>query len=75
MDRDKRDGKHTIDLNPRKEVYLNIDYLQMGVGGDDSWGAKPLAKYSIAFKPYYYRFIIKPVQQSESLWFKYKQEF
>ncbi len=30
---------HICDVKPRDLVCLNIDYGQMGVGGDDSWGA------------------------------------
>jgi len=40
---------------------LNIDYRQMGVGGDNSWGAKPHDQYLIWPKDYNYSFIIQPV--------------
>ncbi len=58
FDRKQRDGYHTIDLKERPEVYLNIDMMQMGVGGDNSWGAKTHAKYSMPFKDYDYSFMI-----------------
>ena len=32
-------AKHTYELTRRPETYLNLDFAQMGVGGDDSWGA------------------------------------
>ncbi len=32
---------HTNELPRRDFVTLNLDYRQMGVGGDDSWGALP----------------------------------
>ncbi len=35
----KTANTHTIDVKPRDLVNLNIDLGQMGVGGDDSWGA------------------------------------
>lgn len=35
----KSANTHTIDVKPRDLVNLNIDMGQMGVGGDDSWGA------------------------------------
>ena len=35
----KSANTHTIDVKPRDLVNLNIDLGQMGVGGDDSWGA------------------------------------
>lgn len=33
--------KHQFELSETDEVTLNIDAVQMGVGGDDSWGALP----------------------------------
>lgn len=36
---------HTTDLVPRDEITLNIDYGQMGVGGDTSWGARTHPEY------------------------------
>ncbi|HTX87605.1 MAG TPA: glycoside hydrolase family 2 TIM barrel-domain containing protein, partial [Bacteroidales bacterium] len=35
-----RGGKHPGDLDKESFVNLNVDYGQMGVGGDDSWGAR-----------------------------------
>jgi beta-galactosidase len=35
---EKRVNVHVSDIVPRDLVSLNIDYGQMGVGGDDSWG-------------------------------------
>ncbi|MEE8573384.1 MAG: glycoside hydrolase family 2 TIM barrel-domain containing protein, partial [Gemmatimonadota bacterium] len=34
-------GRHTYDLRPRDLVAVHLDYRQMGVGGDNSWGAQP----------------------------------
>lgn len=48
------------DLNPRKEVYLNVDLGQSGVGGDNSWGAQALEPYRFNKKEYKYGFIISP---------------
>jgi len=33
--------RHTIDVRKRDLVTLNMDYKQMGVGGDNRWGARP----------------------------------
>ena len=41
LDREQRDGAHTIDLEKSDQVFLNVDLKQMGVGGDDSWGHLP----------------------------------
>ncbi|SKB33996.1 glycoside hydrolase family 2 TIM barrel-domain containing protein [Alkalitalea saponilacus] len=58
---------HTIDLNPRDEVYLNIDHKVMGVGGDTSWGARPHAKYSIMPRNYEYQFRIKAIDKNDNI--------
>ena len=47
---------------PKRDfISLNIDLKQMGVGGDNSWGARPLKKYLIQPSSYKYSFIIKPI--------------
>jgi beta-galactosidase len=53
--------QHPIDVHKRNELYVNIDYKQMGVGGNTSWGALPLEKYRLLEKKYEYSFVIKPV--------------
>ena len=35
--------RHTTDIVKRDFVNINIDYMQTGVGGDNSWSAKALA--------------------------------
>ena len=44
LSRYRQDAKsantHTDDIKPRELVNLNVDLGQMGVGGDDSWGAR-----------------------------------
>lgn len=53
---------HPGDLDPRKETYLNIDYLQSGVGGDTSWGAKPYDRYRLFPKEYSYSFVLSTLE-------------
>jgi len=60
LDRSFRAEKHQNDLVKRDTIYLNIDYRQMGVGGDDSWWSKPHAQYSLPAKKYSYKFSIVP---------------
>ena len=52
---------HTYDIKARDEVYLTLSHKQMGVGGDNSWGAMPLKKYQIPVKHYKYSFLIRPI--------------
>ena len=50
-----------IDVPKRDFISLNIDLKQMGVGGDNSWGARTLPKYTINPGNYTYSFTISPV--------------
>ncbi|MFL2982774.1 MAG: glycoside hydrolase family 2 TIM barrel-domain containing protein [Candidatus Neomarinimicrobiota bacterium] len=62
----RKKGMHTIDLKKDDVIHLDIDYLQMGVGGEDSWGAQPLDKYQIKAKKYSYKFIIMPLGANDN---------
>jgi beta-galactosidase len=55
-------AKHTTELKDAGLITLNIDLIQMGVGGNDSWSdvAAPLEQYQIRSKPYHYSFYMVP---------------
>ncbi|WP_205783203.1 glycoside hydrolase family 2 TIM barrel-domain containing protein [Flagellimonas allohymeniacidonis] len=55
---------HTYDLKPENYITLNIDLLQMGVGGDDSWSMNALSheEFRVPAKDYSYGFFIKPIE-------------
>ena len=57
---EQRVNMHVSDVVPRDIVSLNIDYGQMGVGGDDSWGKRTLMKYSLTDTNYSYGFTLLP---------------
>lgn len=38
---------HPNELPPVLSTYVRVDLVQEGVGGDDTWGARPLPKYII----------------------------
>lgn len=57
-----RGSRHANDLVKRDFVHIHIDYRQMGVGGDDSWGARPLLKYIIPFQPLSHSFSLRPYE-------------
>jgi hypothetical protein len=42
-------------------VTVNVDYRQMGVGGDNSWGAEVHPEYQLTPQPYSYTFTMQPV--------------
>ncbi len=53
-------SKHGAYIQTDKEVQWNIDHLQMGVGGDTSWGRLVHQEYTIPAKAYDYSFSIRP---------------
>jgi len=63
----KTANTHTIDVKPRDLVNLNVDLGQMGVGGDDSWGAMIHPQYRLLENEYEYSFRIKPVTQEDDI--------
>jgi beta-galactosidase len=54
-------AEHTFELRRRNFLTLNIDFKQMGVGGDNSWGARPHPEYSLPARVYNYKFRITPL--------------
>lgn len=57
---------HSHELPERDFVTLNIDHMQMGVGGDNSWGHKVRPQYSIpSGKNYDYSFVLMPVVRQD----------
>ncbi len=52
---------HSIDVPRRNMVAVHIDKFQMGVGGNNSWGAWPIEKYRFPAREYQFEFSIKPV--------------
>ncbi|MCL3780119.1 DUF4981 domain-containing protein [Prolixibacteraceae bacterium JC049] len=50
--------KHDFELNRHKNLTINIDYAQMGVGGDNSWGHPVLENYQIKPKTFKFAFVI-----------------
>jgi beta-galactosidase len=61
-DENVQNAKHTNKLKDAGLINLNIDLIQMGVGGNDSWSdvAAPLEQYQIKAQPYHYSFYLMP---------------
>ena len=57
---DLEKAMHINELPRRDFVTVNLDYKQMGVGGDDSWGARTHPEYLLPAKAYTYRFRLRP---------------
>lgn len=61
--------KHTIDIRPRELVELHIDFKEMGLAGDNSWGAKPHKQYNLypTAKGCSYGFTIVPFESAKRI--------
>ncbi|MBN2046695.1 MAG: DUF4981 domain-containing protein [Anaerolineaceae bacterium] len=59
-DHDLYAAAHTCDLNPREEIYVNIDWHQCGLGGG-SCGPVTLDQYQIKPGEYEFSFLIEPL--------------
>ena len=61
----QRHGK--LDIVSKNQVDWLIDYRQMGVGGDNSWGARPHKQYTLAPEKYSYHFLLIPFLAEENI--------
>ncbi|MBU3011283.1 DUF4981 domain-containing protein [Polaribacter vadi] len=61
----KKQQRHTTDIKKRDLVNINIDYGQMGVGGDNSWGKMPHKEYQIKAKKLNYSYTIEPLNSGK----------
>jgi beta-galactosidase len=71
----KTANTHTTDVRPRDLVNLNIDMGQMGVGGDDSWGAVIHPKYRLTDRKYEYSFRMRPIVKEDDILKLAKEKF
>jgi beta-galactosidase len=56
-------AEYDFQLAPERRTYLNLDAVQMGVGGNNSWGALPLPDYLLPNRDYRYRYTIRGIDQ------------
>ena len=52
---------HYSDIEPRREVVLQVDLAQRGLGGDNSWGMSPHDQYRLTADKYSYGYVITPI--------------
>nr|WP_233173516.1 glycoside hydrolase family 2 TIM barrel-domain containing protein [Pedobacter sp. ASV19] len=62
-------ARHTNKLTDAGYLTVNIDLMQMGLGGNDSWSevAAPLNQYQIPAKDYHYSFYLLPLSKKNEL--------
>jgi beta-galactosidase len=62
---DGRGPRHWYQIPRRDNTYLNLDYRQMGVGGDDSWGARPHSQFMLpGIGQYAFSYYLHPYDSS-----------
>ncbi len=62
---DMEKAKHSYELERQDFVTVNLDYKQTGVGGEDSWGARPLPQHILQPDAYSYSFRLRPASIDE----------
>jgi beta-galactosidase len=63
-----------LDLRPKDQIDWLIDYKQMGVGGDNSWGATPHSQYILNPSPISFSFTLIPFDNKDDLNELYRSE-
>ncbi|UCG01475.1 MAG: DUF4981 domain-containing protein [Candidatus Heimdallarchaeota archaeon] len=58
-------NRHLYEITPEDIITLNLDYKQMGVGGDNSWGAPVHSEYTLPAKNYSYKFRLRPFSSED----------
>lgn len=60
---EEKQQTHSEELEKDQHIHLDVDYQQLGVGGDNSWGNLPMAQYLLYLhRPYSYSYRIIPVK-------------
>ena len=60
-DEDIEAAQHDHELVRRDLIELQLDHQQMGIGGDNSWGAEVHEEYWVRAKPYRYSLCIESI--------------
>ncbi|WP_077328619.1 glycoside hydrolase family 2 TIM barrel-domain containing protein [Virgibacillus siamensis] len=64
---DLENADHPYELKERDAIVLDLDYKQMGLGGDDSWGARTHPEFTLhADKTYSYSYRLRPITHQMS---------
>ena len=68
--------RHGGSILKKDIIWLNIDHQQMGVGGDNTWGAQVHPEYTITPREWKYSFTLQPLgakddaaKQAHKCWF------
>lgn len=62
FDQGKRENHHADEIQPRNFVEVCLDGFMQGVGGYDSWGARPDSRHQLpANRRYHFAFSVRPM--------------
>ncbi len=67
FDKDAKENVHGGSMVNEDLIWWNIDLQQMGVGGDNSWGAQTHPQYRLPYKDYQYSFTLRPIFKQTDL--------
>jgi beta-galactosidase len=56
-------AEYDFQLSDERKTFLNVDFAQLGVGGNDSWASLPEEPYVLRNRDYKYRFTIRGIDQ------------
>lgn len=56
--------RHSADIEIKDATTVRIDWRQMGVGGDNSWGATAHEEFLLPAADYDFEFVIRPVERN-----------
>jgi beta-galactosidase len=60
-DGDIENARHDHEIVRRDFIELQLDHQQMGIGGDNGWGAEVHQEYWVKAKPYHYTMTLQPI--------------
>jgi beta-galactosidase len=63
-------NRHPTDITPRDLTEVRLDWHQMGVGGDNSWGAQALPRYRLPLTTYEWTFGLRPIGPGDTSLFE-----
>ena len=75
FNRDIKANKHGGSMQNENLVWWSIDYKQMGVGGDNSWGAKTHSEYTLPYREYAYSFTLRLINKTDVTVDKSKERY
>ncbi len=58
---------YSFKMERSADIFLNIDHKQLGVGGNNSWGATAMGAYHLTAPKYSYSYRMRPIAAGQSV--------